>query len=73
MLLVVGVWSQPEHPDWFPDVNVIAFDQNGQITYSQGVNLFITFMMTRFLEKRTKNKMVRELHFGALIRTSPRL
>ncbi|WP_345951590.1 hypothetical protein ABDD95_09180 [Mucilaginibacter sp. PAMB04274] len=33
---IVGVWSQPQHPDWFPDVNVIAFDKNGQTTYNQG-------------------------------------
>ena len=33
---IVGVWSQPQHPDWFPDVNVIAFDKNGQTNYTQG-------------------------------------
>ncbi|GAA4919268.1 hypothetical protein [Mucilaginibacter defluvii] len=33
---IVGVWSQPQHPDWFPDVNVIAFDKNGQTNYNQG-------------------------------------
>lgn len=33
---IVGVWSQPQHPDWFPDVNIIAFDKNGQTTYNQG-------------------------------------
>ncbi|GAA4329201.1 hypothetical protein GCM10023149_33710 [Mucilaginibacter gynuensis] len=33
---VVGVWSQPEHPDWFPDVNIVAFEKSGQTNYNQG-------------------------------------
>lgn len=33
---IVGIWAQPEHPDWFPDVNVITFAGNGKTTYDQG-------------------------------------
>lgn len=32
---IVGVWSQPEHPDWFPDVNEILFLTKGSTNYKQ--------------------------------------
>ncbi len=32
---VVGVWAQPEHPGWFPDVNVIYFLDRGVTNYKQ--------------------------------------
>ncbi|UYQ94797.1 hypothetical protein MKQ68_06790 [Chitinophaga horti] len=33
---IVGNWSQPANIGWFPDVNAISFDKNGQTTYTQG-------------------------------------
>lgn|GEM_PF-1457511 len=33
---IVGLWAQPEHPDWFPDVNAITFEKAGTTTYNQG-------------------------------------
>ncbi|MFD0795145.1 hypothetical protein ACFQZX_16095 [Mucilaginibacter litoreus] len=46
---IVGTWEQPEHPEWFPDVNAIIFlnpsetipgqtiyTQNGKVIYATG-------------------------------------
>jgi len=32
---IVGNWAQPDHPEWFPDVNVIRFLATGTTNYFQ--------------------------------------
>lgn len=32
---IVGNWAQPQHPDWFPDVNLIRFLSTGVTNYFQ--------------------------------------
>lgn len=32
---IVGAWAQPDHPEWFPDVNVIYFVASGVTNYKQ--------------------------------------
>lgn len=35
---VVGTWEQPDHPQWFPDVNAIIFYTQGTTNYFQSGN-----------------------------------
>lgn len=32
---IVGTWAQPDHPEWFPDVNIIVFLTQGITNYFQ--------------------------------------
>lgn len=32
---IKGTWEQPDHPEWFPDVNTIIFLSNGTTNYFQ--------------------------------------
>lgn len=63
---IVGNWAQPDRPEWFPDVNAIAFNKQGQTNYFQsGKPVYLSYNDGIYFQREYKQDGSRITFSGA--------